>query len=95
LSSYLLLEDGVSHLLFEDGSGALLLDFPVPVVTPASFTIIDALNAPIGTVTATNAPTSFAIVSGNAAGYFAIDNSGNLSTTAIAAPATTSLTPSA
>jgi hypothetical protein len=87
--SYLLQEDGVSRIILEDGSGFLLLEDStaiIPVVNPASFTANNGLNVFIGTVTATNSPTSFAIVSGNPSGFFSIDSSGNLSTTGIAAP---------
>lgn len=60
----------------------------VPVITSTSFTLgtntgFDAL---IGHVNATNAPTSYAITSGNSLGYFAIYNSGNLRTSLSGSP---------
>lgn len=57
---------------------------PVPVMNPASFSTTTPydLGALIGTVTASNNPTSFAITSGNASNYFTLDNSGNLRTSA-------------
>ena len=61
-------------------------DEVIPVVTPASFSLQNAPNTFIGVIAASNAPTSFAIVSGDAGGYFTIDNAGNLSTSATSAP---------
>lgn len=78
-------QDAPPNNLLDQNNNPLTDGLP-PIVTPASFSIVDAINAPIGTVTATNSPTAFAIASGNAAGYFAIDSSGNLSTTGVAAP---------
>lgn len=60
----------------------------VPVVTPASFTVPPnpTLNQSIGTVSATNSPTSFAIVAGDPTGKFAITAAGNLRTAATGTP---------
>lgn len=57
-----------------------------PVVSPATFSLaLPATNGQaVGTVTATNSPTAWAIVSGGA-GDFAIDNSGNLTVTPLGA----------
>jgi hypothetical protein len=55
-----------------------------PVVNPATFQLDlpAAADQVVGTVTATNSPTSFGIVSGGA-GEFAIDNTGVLTVTAL------------
>ena len=56
---------------------------PVPVLTPANFTLAAGygMDALVGHVTATNSPTSYAIVSGDANNYFDIwPSSGNLRT---------------
>lgn len=60
----------------------------VPLVTGASFSIgtNPGFNALVGTVVATNNPTSFAIVSGNPSGFFSIASNGTLRTGASAAP---------
>lgn len=60
----------------------------VPVITSNSFSIATnpGFNALIGTVLATNNPTSFAITSGNGSGFFAIAANGALRTGASAAP---------
>jgi hypothetical protein len=52
----------------------------VPVITSTSFSIgtSPAFNTLIGTIVATNSPTSFAITSGNPSGFFSVNNSGNL-----------------
>ncbi|MBR0907024.1 right-handed parallel beta-helix repeat-containing protein [Bradyrhizobium liaoningense] len=60
----------------------------VPVITSVSFTAGTNLgfDALIGTIAATNSPTSFAITAGNPSGYFAVYNNGNLRTGLAAAP---------
>jgi hypothetical protein len=57
---------------------------PAPVVTPATFNATLPLlnNQLLGTLVATGAPTTWTITGGNAAGFFAIDNTGNVSVTA-------------
>jgi hypothetical protein len=59
----------------------------IPVVSPATFNLTLPLtaNQPVGTVTASNSPTAFAITTGNASGYFAISNAGALTVTAAGA----------
>lgn len=54
-----------------------------PVVTNAFFTNAMPMNVGevIGTMTATNSPTAWAITAGNASGYYAINNSGVVSVT--------------
>ena len=54
----------------------------VPVVTPANASLPAdvGLDVQIATVVATNSPTSYAIVSGNESGCFAVYSSGNLRT---------------
>jgi hypothetical protein len=60
----------------------------VPIITSTSFSIgtNPGFNAVIGTVNATNSPTSFAITSGNPSGFFAITSAGVLRTGAAASP---------
>jgi hypothetical protein len=77
----------ISHAYFFEGADGAwqgsMLDFSaVPVVTPATFTVAAGygLDAFIGHVDATNSPTSYAIVSGDPSGFFAIYPSGNLRT---------------
>lgn len=55
---------------------------PVPVLTPENFTLAAGygMDDLVGHVTATNAPVSYEIVTGNGLGYFAIFPSGNLRT---------------
>lgn len=52
----------------------------VPVITSTSFSISTspAFNTLVGTIVATNSPTSFAITSGNSAGFFSVNTAGNL-----------------
>ena len=59
----------------------------IPVVGPATFNLTLPLttNQPVGTVTASNSPTAFAITTGNPAGYYAISNAGALTVTAAGA----------
>jgi hypothetical protein len=60
---------------------------PDPVVSPGNF----SLNLPVtageavGTMTATNSPTAWSIVAGNSGGFYAIDNSGNITITSAGA----------
>jgi hypothetical protein len=69
----------------------------VPVVTNGSF----SLNVPasagqvVGTMTATQSPTAWAIMAGNTAGYFSISNAGVITTTAAVVAGSYSLTVSA
>jgi hypothetical protein len=60
----------------------------VPIITTATMSIgtNPGFNALIGTIAATNSPTSFAITGGNTSGYFTINNGGNLRTGGSAAP---------
>ncbi|WP_454626946.1 hypothetical protein [Bradyrhizobium cenepequi] len=65
-----------------------------PVVNAASFNIaLPASNGQIvGTVTASNSPTSWAITAGNSAGYFAISNAGVVTVTSAGASGLTDQT---
>jgi len=58
-----------------------------PVVTNANLNItLPVVNGQlVGTVTATNSPTSWSITAGNSAGYFTINNSGNITVTSAGA----------
>ena len=57
---------------------SLTVEEGVPVITPDTFSISEAANnsSSVGTVLATNNPTTFSIISGNIDGIFAINNSG-------------------
>jgi hypothetical protein len=67
-----------------------------PVVSNGSFSLVVPASAgPVGTMSATNNPTSWAITAGNAAGYFSINSSGVISTTAAVVAGSYSLTVSA
>lgn len=50
----------------------------IAVNATASIFTTSAKNTAAGSLSATNTPTSWTIVNGNEAGYFAIDNSGNV-----------------
>jgi hypothetical protein len=60
---------------------------PAPVITPATFalTLPANLGDPVGTMTATNSPTSWAITGGNASGFYQISNGGVIVVTAAGA----------
>jgi hypothetical protein len=72
--------------LLQDGIGYTSTSNP-PVVTSVNFNLsLPASNgAFVGTVLATNSPTSWAITSGNSAGYFSITNVGTINVTAAGA----------
>ena len=68
-------------------SATLTVNPALPVVTAANFSVVGGLGVTVGQVSATNSPTSFAITSGNTNGYFAINSSGVITTSAtIAVP---------
>lgn len=62
-----------------------------PVVTNGSFNITAGAGT-VGTMSATNSPTSWAITAGNSAGYFSISSAGVITTTAALAAGSYSLT---
>jgi hypothetical protein len=67
-----------------------------PVVSNGSFNLtVPASAGPVGTMSASNSPTSWAITAGNAAGYFSINAAGIVSTSAAIVAGSYSLTVSA